>query len=311
MKRVLITAPYMLREREKVERLFEGKPVELKWAEVRERLEEPDMLRVIGGINGIICGDDRITKKVLDAAGELEVIVKWGTGIDSIDSEEAGRKGIPVKRTPDAFAEPVADTTVGIMLAFSRAIFTSDRLMKRGEWDKPQGYCLGEKTVGIIGLGNTGSAVARRLRCFGPEVIANDIRDIDPATVKECGARMVRKDEIYERADFITLHTDLNETSHHLLDVAAFGKMKKRPYVINVARGPVIEEAALIEALAGGRISGAGLDVFEDEPLSPGSPLRSMDNVILSSHNANSSPRFWQRVHENSVNMLFEGLGIE
>ena len=247
MKKVLITAPYMLREREQVERLFKGKPVELEWVEVRERLEEPDLLRVIGGISGLICGDDRITKKVLDAAGELEVIVKWGTGIDSIDSDEARRRGIPVRRTLDAFSEPVADTTVGIMLAFSRAIFTSDRLMKRGEWGKPQGYCLGEKTTGIIGLGNTGSAVARRLRCFGPEVIANDIRDIDPATIKECGARMVRKDEIYERADFITVHTDLNDTSHHLLDATAFGKMKKRPYVINVARGPVIEEAALIE----------------------------------------------------------------
>jgi len=311
MNKVLITAPYMIREKKKVEDLFKGKNVKLDWAEVKERLEEPEMLRIIEKYNGIICGDDRITKKVIEQAINLEVIVKWGTGIDSIDKEEAERQGIRVFRTPDAFSEPVGDTTVGVILAFARSVFTSDRLMKRGGWDKPQGYCLSEKTIGIIGLGSTGTAVAKRLSIFGSIILANDIVEKDPEIISRYGIKMVSKDEIYEKADFICMHCDLNKTSFHLLNEEAFKKMKKKPYIINMARGPIIDEAALINALESGKIAGAGLDVFEDEPLSKGSPLRKMDNVILSSHNANSSPYYWHKVHENSVRMLLEGLGIE
>ncbi|OGW40590.1 MAG: hypothetical protein A2Y97_05015 [Nitrospirae bacterium RBG_13_39_12] len=311
MKKVLITAPYMIREKKTVEDLFKRKNVKLDWAKVKERLEEKDLLKIIKEYNGIICGDDRITKRVLSEAVNLEVIVKWGTGIDSIDKEEAERRGIPVFRTPNAFSDPVGDTTVGGILAFARNIFTSDRLMKRGEWDKPISYCLSEKTVGIIGLGNTGTAVAKRLSIFGPIILANDIVEKDTEIIRRYGIKMVSKDELYKKADFICLHCDLNKTSFHLLNEVAFKKMKKRPYVINMARGPIIDEAALINALKSGKIAGAGLDVFEEEPLPKDSPLRKMDNVILSSHNANSSPYYWQKVHKNSVKMLLEGLGIE
>jgi D-3-phosphoglycerate dehydrogenase / 2-oxoglutarate reductase len=311
MKNVLISAPYMIREKKTVEYLFKGKNVKLDWAKVKERLEEPELLRIIRKYNGIICGDDRITKKVIEKAFNLEVIVKWGTGIDSIDKEEAEKRGITVSRTLNAFSEPVGDTTVGIILSFVRNIFTNDRLMKRGEWDKPVSYCLSEKTVGIIGLGNTGTAVVKRLSVFNPIILANDIAEKDPEIIRRYGIKMVSKDEIYNKADFICLHCDLNKTSFHLLNEQAFRKMRKKPYIINMARGPIIEEVTLINALKSGEIAGAGLDVFEDEPLPIESPLRRMDNVILSSHNANSSPYYWQKVHENSVKMLLEGLGIE
>ena len=165
--------------------------------------------------------------------------------------------------------------------------------------------------MGIIGLGNTGTAVAKRLPVFGPIILANDIVEKDPQIIRRYGIKMVSKDEIYEKADFICIHCDLNKTSFHLLNKEAFEKMKKKPYIINMARGPIIDEAALINALESGEIAGAGLDVFEEEPLPKDSPLRKKDNVILSSHNANSSPYYWQRVHENSVKMLLEGLGIE
>ncbi len=311
MKRVLISAPYMIREKKMVEDLFKGKNVRVDWAKVKERLEESELLKIIEKYNGIICGDDRITRKVFEKAVNLEVIVKWGTGIDSIDKEEAEKHGIPIFRTPNAFSEPVADTTVGVILAFARNIFTSDRLMKRGKWDKPMSYCLSEKTVGIIGLGYCGTAVAKRLSVFGSLILANDIVEKDPEIIRKYGIKMVSKNEIYKEADFICLHCDLNKTSFHLLNDEAFKKMKKRPYVINMARGPIIDEAALIKALNSGKIAGAGLDVFEEEPLPKDSPLRKMDNVILSSHNANSSSYYWKRVHENSVRMLLEGLGVE
>jgi phosphoglycerate dehydrogenase-like enzyme len=311
MKRVLISTPYMVREREKVELLFMGKGIELEWAKVRERLEESELLNIIGIYHGIICGDDRITKVVLDKAVNLQVIVKWGTGIDSIDKEEAERRGIPVMRTPNAFSEPVADTTLAVILAFIRNVFGNDRLMKKGGWDKPQEYCLSEKRIGIIGLGDIGAAVAKRLAAFGTVILANDIVDKDPEVIKRYGIKMVEKDEIYAEADIITLHCDLNKTSYHLLNDESFGKMKKKPHIINMSRGPIIDEAALIRALESDLVSGAGLDVFECEPLPKDSPLRSMENVILSSHNSNSSPYYWQKVHENSLRMLLVGLGIE
>lgn len=311
MKKVLITAPYMIREKEKVKDLFKGKDVIIEFAEVEERLNESDLLKLINGYHGIICGDDRITKKVLKEAENLQVIVKWGTGIDSIDKKAAERLGILVFRTPNAFSEPVADTTLGLILSFSRALFENDRLMKSGAWDKPQGYYLSERVVGIIGLGDVGTAVAKRLQVFNAVVLANDIVKKDSEIIRMYGINMVSKDEIFERADFISLHCDLNNTSFHILDKAAFMQMSKKPYIINTARGPLIEEQALIEALETGKVSGAALDVFEDEPLAEDSPLRRMDNTILSSHNANSSPYCWQKVHENSVNMLLKGLNIE
>lgn len=311
MKKVLISAPYMVREKKRVKSLFEGKNVNVDWADVKERLEEDELLKIISPYHGIICGDDRITKKVLDEAGNLEVIVKWGTGIDSIDKKEAEKRGIPVFRTPDAFSEPVGDTTLGVILTFARNISVSDRLMKKGGWDKPQSYCLSEKTVGIIGLGNTGTAVARRLQVFDPVILANDIVDKDPEVIRRYGIKMAEKDDIYAKADYICIHCDLNPTSYHLLNKESFAKMKKKPYVLNMARGRIIDEPALIDALKTGTIAGAGLDVFEEEPLARDSRLRKMDNVILSSHNANSSPFHWQKVHENSVRMLMEELGIE
>lgn len=310
MKNVLISAPYMIREKAKVSSLLLGKQIRVDWADGRERLEERDLLPIIGKYHGIICGDDRISSRVLDAAVNLEVIVKWGTGIDSIDKLEAEKRNIAVSRTPDAFTEPVADTVLGLMLAFARSIFTSDRLIKAGGWDKPASFCLSEKVVGIIGLGNIGSAVAKRLSAFGAVILANDIVEKDPEFVNRFGIRIVEKEEIYEQADMITLHCDLNPASHHLLNDAVFSRLKKTPCLVNTARGPLIDERALVAALRAGKIAGAGLDVFEHEPLPIDSPLREMDNVILSAHNSNSSPYCWHRVHINSVRMLLEGLGL-
>lgn len=310
MKKILITAPYMIREMDKVRKLFEGEDVFIDFAKVEERLDEPELLQIIKDYHGIICGDDKITKNVLEKAKNLQVIVKWGTGIDSIDKNEAERKGIPVFRTTNAFSEPVADTTLGFILGFARAIFLSDRLMKSDIWDKPQAYCLSEKVIGIIGLGNVGTAVATRLNVFNTVILANDIVKKNPKTIKKYGINMVHKKEIYEKADFISLHCDLNKTSYHVLDATAFGLMKKKPFIINTARGSLIEENALIEGLKTERIAGAALDVFENEPLPKESPLRKMKNTVLSSHNSNSSPYHWQKVHENSVKMLIKGLNV-
>ena len=306
--KILITAPYMIREKEKVSELFKDTNFDIDWADVEERLEENELIKIIKPYDGVICGDDRITKKVLDEAENLKVIVKWGTGIDSIDKMEAENRDIPVYRTPNAFSEPVADTTVGLMLVFTRTILISDRLIKNNIWDKPQCHTLSEKTVGIIGLGDVGTAVAKRLAAFNTIILANDIVEKDMNIKNKYGIKMVGKDEIYENCDIITVHCDLTETSYHLFNKNVFQKMTRRPYIINTARGPLVEENALIEALETNKIAGAGLDVFEEEPLPKSSPLLKMENVILSAHNSNSSPHYWDKVHANSVKMLLEAL---
>jgi len=308
--RVLVTAPYMFREREQVFPLLDRPEVKVEWLPVRERLEEGELLRIIEGVDGIICGDDRITREVIDRANCLKVIVKWGTGVDSIDREYASERGISVRNTPEAFTLPVADSAVGYMLSFCRGISANDSILKSGGWDKPQGYSLSEKTVGIVGFGSIGTAVAKRLRAFGPRVLANDVIDISAQQGRIHGVQVRPLETLLAESDIVTLHCDLNETSHHILNAETLALCRPNAVVINTARGPLIDEPALVKALEENRIAGAGLDVFEHEPLPLESPLRRMPQVLLAAHNSNSSPQCWQRVHHNSVAMLFEELGL-
>lgn len=306
--KVLISAPYMHKEKEKILHMLKEYSFDVDWIPVEERLEEEDLLPVISKYDGILCGDDRITEKVIDAATNLKVIVKWGTGIDSINAEYAASKGIQVKRTPNAFTEPVADTTIGLMLNEVRGLFRNNTVVKEGKWEKPQGYTLREKVVGIIGFGDIGQAVARRLIPFGPKVLVNDVKALDDELCDSLNVQKASKEEIYETCDIITIHTDLNPSTQYLLNKETFSHMKKKPYVINTARGPLIKEEDLIEALQSGTIVGIGMDVFEFEPLAVNNLLRSMENVTASCHNSNSSPQCWDKVHHNSLQMMEESL---
>jgi D-3-phosphoglycerate dehydrogenase / 2-oxoglutarate reductase len=308
--KILISAPYMLRDFARLRPLFKRANVKIDLAEVKERLEEKELLKIINQYHGIICGDDRITPAVIDKAVNLKVIVKWGTGIDSIDADYARKKGVPVYNTLDAFTEPVGDTVLAFMLSFSRNTFVLDRMMKKNKWKKVESHALNEKTLGIIGLGNTGRAVARRAKAFGMKILGNDIANISSKILKEHCIRHVDKATLFKEADYITLNCTLTDTAYHLLTKDVFKQMKKSAVVINASRGPVISEPDLVEALEKGEIAGAALDVFEDEPLPKASALRKFDNVILSPHNANSSPFYWQKVHENSVAKLLAGLGL-
>lgn len=308
MKKILISAPYMHREKTKILEMLKEYDFIAEWIPVEERLEEEDLLPIIGGYDGILCGDDRITEKVIDAATNLKVIVKWGTGIDSINKEYAESKGITVCRTPNAFTEPVSDSTLGLMLNHVRCISRNDSVVKSGKWDKPQGYMLREKVVGIIGFGDIGQAVARRLVPFGSRVLVHDVRPLSQELTTSHNVTIASKEEIYETCDIITLHTDLNSTSKHILNADAFTKMKRVPYIINTARGPLIKEDALIAALEGGIIAGVGIDVFEEEPLSLTSPFRILDTVTASCHNTNSSPQCWGKIHRNSLEMMSNAL---
>ena len=310
--RVLVSAPYMLPVMDRFQPIFDDLGIEVVLAEVKERLSEDELQVYAGSIDGVICGDDRFTAEVLKAAApRLSVISKWGTGIDSIDLGATKELGIQVFNTPGAFTDPVADSVLGYILAFARSQPWMTLQMRVGEWEKIPGRALHECTLGVIGVGKIGKAVLKRSQAFGMGLLGNDIAEIDKGFITDVGVQMVELPDLLERAHFISINCDLNPTSKELIDIDALKRMLPHAVLINTARGPVVVEEALVNALQSGWIAGAALDVFEREPLPAESPLRGMNNVLLAPHNANSSPHAWERVHKNTLKNLFVGLGIE
>lgn len=308
--KILVSAPYMQPVIEEYRALLEAAntSVEIILPPVQERMSEEDLLEWIGDIDGVISGDDAFTERVMRAAPKLKVISKWGTGIDSIDREAARRMGIAVRNTQDAFTHPVADSVLGYMLCFARQLPWLDKDVKSGSWEKKPGFALREAVLGIIGVGNVGKAVIQRATAFGMSVLGHDILEIPAAFVEETGLELTGKDDLLARCDFVTLHCDLNPTSFHIISEPELKAMKPTAYLINTARGPLVDEKALVWALQHGEISGAALDVFEEEPLPHDSALLKLDNCLLAPHNANSSPEAYRRVHENTIRNLLNEL---
>ncbi len=310
--KVLFTAPYMIPFVERFKPVFDKYEIELVIPDVHERMEEADLLKYAGQFDGTICGDDRYTARVIEAcAPRLKIISKWGTGIDSIDVEACSRYKIKIGRSPNAFTLPVADTVLGYILAFARRQPWMDKEMKSGKWEKIPGRALSECTLGVIGVGNIGKAVTRRARAFGMKVYGTDIIEIDRVFVAETGIEMTSLKTLLSNSEFVSINCDLNPTSYHLMNSDTLALMGPNTVLINTARGPIVDESALINALKSGQIAGAALDVFEQEPLPLNSPLMKMYNVMLAPHNSNSSPAAWERVHWNAIKNLLEGLGLE
>lgn len=311
MPTVLVSAPYMQPVLSRFTPVLEHYGLNVIIPEVHERLSEEEILRFAGQFDGTICGDDRYTARVIEACSpRLKVIAKWGTGIDSIDQEAAARLGVSVLNTPNAFTIPVAESVISYMLNFARKQPWMDREMKSGRWQKIGGKTLSECTLGVIGVGNVGKAVLRRANAFGMNLLGTDIVEIAPDFLIEQGVEMANLPSLLERSDFISINCSLNPTSYHLMNDTTFAFCKPGSVLINTARGPVIDEPALVRALQKGLLAGAALDVFEVEPLPQESPLLMMDNVLLAPHNTNSSPFFWERVHWNTVRNLLLGLNL-
>lgn len=312
MKSVLISAPYILPEITRFQEVFEFFNLEILLPDVHERLSENELMSYAGTFDGTICGDDQYTSKVIDACSpRLKVISKWGTGIDSIDQTAADEKGIFIGNTTNAFTVPVSESVLGYMLAFVRQLPWLDWDVKAGRWEKIIGKTLSECILGVVGVGNIGKAVLRRASAFGMQLIGNDIIDIAPDFLLEHNVQMTPLDDMMARSDFISINCTLNPTSYHLINAERLALCKPDAVVINTARGPVINETDLIQALQSGKIGGAALDVFEVEPLPADSPLRNMPQVMLAPHNSNSSPRFWEDVHWNTIRNLLIGLNID
>ncbi len=298
--KALISAPYFQPIAERFRDQFEKEGVEMIIPAVHERLSEQELLGVISDIDAMLCGDDRVTRKVIESAPKLKVISKWGTGIDSIDQEAAKEHGIIIKNTINAFTEPVADSVMGFILCFARDTINLNNDMKEGVWTKKITIALNECTLGIVGLGHVGKAIKKRAESFGMKVLACDIKPV--------ASDLVSLEKLLAESDFVSLNCDLNPTSRHLINSNTLAMVKPTAYLINTSRGPVVKEIDLVKALEQKKIAGAALDVFEDEPLPGNSPLRKMENVILSPHNANASPKAWNFVHQNTVNNLISAL---
>lgn len=304
----MISAPYMQPIPEKYLKIMEENGIEVVVPKVKERLSENDLLKYIKDIDGVISGDDQFTERVLKAASKLKVISKWGTGIDSIDRKAAKHYGIAVRNSPNVFTEPVADSVMAYILCFARKTLWLHENMREGGWKKIPGTALSECVLGVIGVGNVGKAVVKRAIAFGMSVIGNDIVEIPKSFLCETGLKMVPKEDLLRHADFVSLNCNLNSTSYHIIGNRELTLLKPSSYLINTARGSLIDEEKLINALKKGRIAGAALDVFEVEPLPVESPLRGFDNVMLSPHNSNSSPSARETTHDKTVNNLLEEL---
>jgi len=302
--KVLVSAPYMQAVLDRFRNELEMRGVELVVPPVQERLEEEVLLTLMSDIDGVICGDDRFTRKVIESSPKLKVLSKWGTGIDSLDTDACKSHGVMIRRTRNAFSVPVAESVLGYILCFTRQLPFMDQAMRQDNWKKIPGRVLEECTLGVIGVGDVGKSVVRRAVALGMPVLGNDIVKMPEVFLKETGVAMVSKEELLRRADFVSLHTDLNPTSHHLMSDREFELMNQSAVIINTSRGPVVDERALVAALQACQIAGAALDVFESEPLPADSLLLGMDNVLLAPHNANSSAMYWEKVHRNTIENL-------
>ena len=311
MTTILLSAPYILQTSDRFRLVLERYGLELIIPDVNERLDEHELLAYAGQYDGTICGDDHYSSRVLEACTpRLKVISKWGTGIDTIDASACERLGIKLGRTPNAFTLPVADSVLGYILAFARRQPWMSTEVKSGRWQKLPGRALSECTLGVIGVGNIGKAVIQRARTFGMQTLGNDIIEIDHTFLIENGVRMTSLENLLAESDFISVNCDLNPTSLHLINETNLRLIRPGAVLINTARGSIVDEPSLVQALQAGRLAGAALDVFEVEPLPASSPLRQMDNVLLAPHNSNSSPKAWERVHLNTIRNLLDGLGI-
>jgi D-3-phosphoglycerate dehydrogenase / 2-oxoglutarate reductase len=255
------------------------------------------LLREVADVDGIVVrSDTRITERVIAAAPRLRVIGRAGAGVDNIDVSAATRHGIVVMNAPGENTISAAEHTLSMLLALARRIPQADRSMRAGGWERGSflGVELFGKTLGILGLGKVGREVAARARALGMQVIG-----CDPVLTEEVASRLsvalVPLEAVFERADFITLHVPLTEETRHMIGGPQLARSREGVRIVNVARGGIIDEVALVEALRSGRVAGAALDVFESEPPT-GSPLLSMESVILTPHLGASTQEAQEKV---------------
>ncbi len=246
-------------------------------------LEAEEVLELLDGVDGYIAGLDYITAEVIGRAPEsLKVISRYGAGVDRVDLEAAKAKGITVTNTPGTNAVAVCELAFGLMLSLARAIPRLDNAVKKGEWPRNNGIELAGKTLGVVGFGAIGKNLATRAKAFGMDVIAYDPY-FDAAFAAQHGVAQKTLNEVIAGADFISLHVPLTKETRYMIGEDAISRMKDGAFIINTARGGLVDEAAAAKALQSGKLGGIGLDAYEVEPVTD-SPLFGLDNVVMTPH---------------------------
>lgn len=272
-----------------------------------------EKVRYVDGLVSLL--SDKIDAEVFDAAPKLKIVSQMAVGFDNIDIQEATKRGIYVTNTPEVLTDTTADFAWALLMAVARRVVEADKYVRTGQWKvgwHPSmllGRDVHGATIGIVGAGRIGYAVAKRAKGFDMKIIYYDVIP-RPEMEKELGAKRVDLDTLLRESDFVSIHVPLMKETYHLINAEKLKLMKKTAYLINNSRGPVVDEKALYEALKEGRIAGAGLDVFEQEPTPVDNPLLKLDNVVVAPHISSASyetrSRMAEMVAENLV-AFFEG----
>jgi len=277
-----------------------------------QQFDAAEMAAMLPEADVAVAGDDDLSAPVLRAgvAGKLKGLVRWGIGTDNVDKPVATELGLPVYNTPGMFSNEVADLALGHIITLARHLQKMDRDVRAGLWTRYEGMSLAGLTVGIVGLGGIGREICRRANAFGMKVIGSDVATIDPAVLAAVGCQQRSFEDVLAQSDIVVIACNLTPENHHLFNVEAFARMKDGSMLVNVARGPIVDETAIVDALRSGKLRSAGLDVFETEPLPADSPLRGFDNVLFGTHSGSSTAEAIQRVNRMSVDIALAMIGL-
>ena len=303
--RILITCPPMLRAIDRFRAEFARRGLEIHTPNVTQILSEAELLELVPQFDGWIIGDDPATRRVFTTAqaGKLKAAVKWGVGVDNVDFAACKDLGIPISNTPGMFGREVADIALGYVVALARQTFVIDRGVKAGQWLKPAGTSLSEKTVALVGFGDIGRNTAKRLLACELNVIAYDPY-FQPTPGFEAVQSAAWPDRL-EEADFVVVTCALTPQNRHLVNASSLARMKPGVRIVNVSRGPLVNEADLAAALTSGHVHSAALEVMEVEPLPADSPLRGFgDRVLFGSHNASNTVEAVNRTSAKAIELL-------
>ena len=305
-RRVLITSIF-LKEGDDVDRYLRAHGAETVYRPWHGGRTEDELIDLLKGIDGAIVSTDPFTARVIQAADRLKVISRTGVGYDAVDVPAATKRGIIVTTTPGVNRHAVADWALALILCCARKVPENLAEVRRGAWARHEGTDLAEKILGIVGLGTIGKEVAKRGKAFGMRLLAFDLVQ-DPTYAEEQGIAYVPLEDLLRQSDFVSIHCFLNEATRHLVNAERLALMKPTAFLINTARGGIVDTEALCHALRAKRIAGAGLDVFEGEPLRADSPLRALENVYLTPHCAGSTTDARERSGTTAADNLIRAL---
>ena len=304
MDKILVTCPPMLGLIDEFTDDFASHNLAFEAADVTQVMTETELIEILPAYDAWIIGDDPASRRVVDAgrAGKLRAAVKWGVGVDNVDFDAFADAGVPVTNTPGVFGEEVADVALTYTLGLARETYLIDRKIRSEHtWPKPSGISISGRTVALVGFGDIGRATARRIQACGGELIV-----YDPAFMPENGIKAEHADwpDRLNEADFLIFTCPLNAATAGMFNEALLDRLKPGVRVINVARGPVVKEAALLKGLQSGIVHSAALDVFEREPMTADNPLRKYDRCIFGSHNGSNSADAVRRVSRLAIEKI-------